>query len=107
MERIDFHDQILRNKIKSFFLMAVIFSVIVLFGYVISFAFEPGFFFIIMSISIIFSMSYLWFSYYNSGNIAIRSVGAKEAARIQHKQFYDLVESLTIASGLPMPKLYI
>ena len=107
MERISFHDQISRNKWKSFFLMTIIFFVIVFFGYVISLAFEPGFFFIIMSISIIISMMYIWFSYYNSGKIAIASVGAKEASRERHKQFYDLVEGLTIASGLPMPKLYV
>lgn len=107
MERIDFHDQISRNKLKSFFLMAVIFSVIVMFGYVISFAFEPGFFFVIMSISIFISMSYLLISYYNSGKIAIASVGAKEASRQHYKEYYNLVEGLTIASGLPMPKLYI
>ena len=107
MERIDFHEQISRNKLKSFFLMAVIFSTIVLFGYFISFAFEPAFFFIIMSISVIFSMSYLLFSYYNSGKIAIASVGAKKADRGRYKQYYDLVEGLTIASGLPIPQLYI
>src|SRR3989344_7613918 len=107
MERISFHDQISRNKWKSIFLMFIIFSVIVLFGYIISFAFEPGFFFVIMIISTIISLFYVWFSYYNSGNIAIRSVGAKEASRNQHKQFYDLVEGLTIASNLPMPKLYV
>ena len=107
MNRISFHDQISRNKWKSFFLMAIIFFVIVFFGYVVSLAFEPGFFFIIMSISIIISMMYIWFSYYNSGKIAIASVGAKEASRERHKQFYDLVEGLTIASGLPMPKLYV
>ena len=106
-ERIDFHDQISRNKLKSFFLMVIIFSVIVLFGYVISFAFEPALFFVIMSISIIFSLSYLLFSYYNSGKIAIASVGAKKADRREYKQYYDLVEGLTIASGLPMPQLYI
>src|SRR3989338_8958395 len=107
MERVSFHDQISRNKWKSFFLMAIIFYVIVLLGYLISFAFDPTLFFVIMSISIVFSMSYLLFSYYNSGRIAIASVGAKEASRIHHKQFYDLVEGLTIASHLPMPKLYI
>ena len=107
MERISFHDQISRNKWKSFFLMLVIFSTIVLFGYLISFAFEPGMFFVIMITSTTISLFYVWFSYYNSGNIAIRSVGAKEASRSSHKQFYDLVEGLTIASSLPMPKLYI
>lgn len=106
MERIDFHDQISRNKLKSFFLMATIFAVFVLFGYVISRAF-PGFFFIIMIVSIIFSLSYILISYYNSAKIAVASVGAKPASREKYKQYYDLVEGLTIASGLPMPKLYV
>ena len=79
MARVDFHDQISNNKWKSFFLMAIIFIVFVLLGYVISFAFEPGFFFIIMIISIIFSLSYLLISYYNSDKIAIASVGAKKS----------------------------
>lgn len=105
--RIDFHDQISRNKQKSVFLMLIVFAVLVLFGYVISFAFEPGFFFVIMIISIIFSLSYIWISFYNSGKIAVASVGAKEASRERYKIYYDLVEGLTLASGLPMPKLYI
>ena len=106
-KRIDFRDQISSNKWKSFFLMAIIFSVLVLFGYVISFAFEPGFFFIIMIISIVISLSYIWISFYNSDKIAILSVRAKKASREKYKQYYSLVEGLTIASGMPMPKLYI
>ncbi|MAG79233.1 zinc metalloprotease HtpX [Candidatus Pacearchaeota archaeon] len=107
MERVDFRDQISNNKLRSYFLMAIIFVVFVLFGYVISFAFDPGFFFIIMIISIIFSLSYLLISYYNSDKIAVASVGAKLASREKHKQYYNLVEGLTIASGMPMPKLYV
>ena len=107
MERINFQDQISGNNWKSFFLISIIFVVFVLFGYVISFAFAPGYFFVIMIISIIFSLSYILFSYYNSGKIAIASVGAKEASRQNHKEYYNLIEGLTIASGLPMPKIYI
>lgn len=106
-QRVDFRDEISRNKLKSFILMSVIFMVFVVFGYVISRAFNPGYFFIIMIITIIFSLSYIWFSYYNSARIAVASVGAKKASREKHKEFYDLVEGLTIASGLPMPQLYI
>ncbi|MEN7982588.1 MAG: M48 family metallopeptidase [Nanoarchaeota archaeon] len=105
--RIDFNDQISRNKWKSVFLMFMVFTVLVLFGYVISFAFEPGFFFIIMIFSIIFSLSYIWISFYNSGKIAVKSVGAKKASREIFKDYYSLVEGLTLASGLPMPELYI
>ncbi len=105
--RIDFNDQISRNKLKSVFLMVIVFTVLVLFGYVISFAFEPGFFFIIMIISIVFSLGYIWMSFYNSGKIAVKSVGAKKASREKFKDYYSLVEGLTLASGLPMPKLYV
>jgi len=105
--RVDFRDQISGNKWKSFFLMAGIFIVFVLLGYVISFAFEPGLFFIIMIISIIFSLSYILISYYNSDKIAVASVGAKKASREKYKEYYSLVEGLTIASGMPMPKLYV
>jgi heat shock protein HtpX len=107
MNRSSFYDQIARNKRKSWFLMFLIFAILVLFGYVISLAFDPGFFFVIMILSIIFSLSYILINYYNSHKIALASVGAKEAKRSEHKGYYDSVEGLCIASGLPMPKLYI
>jgi heat shock protein HtpX len=107
MERIDFRDQISRNKYRSIFLMMIVFAVLIVFGYVISMAFEPGYFFIIMIFAIIFSLSYILVSFYNSDKIAIASVGAKKANRNDYKQYYDLVEGLTIASGMPMPKLYV
>lgn len=107
MNRIDFRDQISKNKRKSFFLMFIIMIVLIVFGYVISFAFSPGYFFFIMIIAIIFSLTYILIGFYNSHKIAIASVGAKPASREKHKMFFDLVEALTIASGLPMPKLYV
>jgi heat shock protein HtpX len=105
--RIDFRDQISRNKWKSFFLMLVIFIVIVVLGYVITMATDPGYFFIIMIIAVIFSILYIWASYYNSHKIAIASVGAKKASREKYPDYHNLVEGLTLASGLPKPQLYI
>lgn len=107
MERIDFRDQISSNKLKSFFLMIIIFVVIIVLGYVISMATDPGLFFTIMIFATLISIFYVWISYYNSDKIAIASVGAKEADRTKYREYYNLVEGLTIASGLPMPKLYI
>lgn len=106
-QRIDFRDQISKNKRKSSFLILTVLVVIVALGYVISLAFDPVWFWFIMIISIIFSISYTLISYYNSDKISIMSVGAKEADRIKHRDFYNLVEGLTLASGLPMPKLYV
>jgi heat shock protein HtpX len=106
-QRIDFRDQISRNKTKSFFLVTIVFLFFILLGYVISMAFNPGYFWVIMIIAIIFSISYTLISYYNSDKIAILSVGAKIANRNEYRDYYNIVEGLTIASGLPMPKLYI
>lgn len=106
MERISFEDQISRNKRKSILLMFIIFVVIIVLGYVISYAFAPEYFFFIMIISVFSSFFYILISYYNSDKIALMSVGAREAKREQHEKYYNAVEGLTIASGLPMPKLY-
>ena len=107
MKHIDFRDQIARNKRKSVFLMFGVFVVLVLLGYVISLAFSPEYFFLIMIIAIIFSISYILVSYYNSDKIAIASVGATKAYKDDYKEYHDLVEGLTIASGLPKPELYV
>jgi heat shock protein HtpX len=105
--RISFYDQIAANKRKSYFLMFIVFLVFLLLGYVISMAYNPGSFFFIMIIAVIFSIGYILISYYNSDKIAIASVNAKPANRAQCRQYYDSVEGLTLASGLPMPKLYV
>lgn len=104
---ISFHDQISRNKMKSVFLMFFVAVVLVVLGYVISFAFSPDYFFTIMILSIIISILYIWFGYYNSASIAIASVGAKPAQREQYRQYWNSVEGLCLASGMPMPRLYV
>jgi heat shock protein HtpX len=106
-QRIDFRDQIAKNKRKSFFLIAIIFLIFIAMGYAISYAFNPAYFWFILIIAIIFSLSYTLISYYNSHKIAILSVGARKAERSQYKDYYNIVEGLTIASGLPMPELYV
>ncbi len=106
-ERIDFRDQISRNKIKSFILISVIFLIIVALVYVIGRAWGGIDIFLISIIAVIISISYLLIMFYNSDKIALVSVSARKAEKIKYKQYYDLVGSLTIASGLPMPKLYI
>lgn len=105
--RIDFRDQISSNKWKSFFLLLIIFIVIVVLGYVITMATDPGYFFIIMIVATLFSIFYVWFSYYNSAKIAIVSVGAKLADEIKYRDYHNLVEGLCLASGMPKPKLYV
>ena len=106
-QKTSFEDQIQSNKIKSFLLIVTIFAFFLMLGYIIALVLDPGYFFIIMSFSIIFSLIYIWAGYYNSDKIALASVKAKPASRTEHRMFYHAVEGISIASGLPMPRLYV
>ena len=106
-ERISFHDQILKNKIKSAILMISVFIVLIILGYVIALATSPGNFFFILIIAIVFSLVYIVGSYYNADKVAIASVGAKPALQSHYAQYHNIVEGLCLASGLPKPRLYI
>ncbi|MEK6873248.1 MAG: M48 family metallopeptidase [Nanoarchaeota archaeon] len=106
-KRVLFYDQIARNKRNSIFLLISIFLVFLLFGYIISLVLGPDYFFIIMIASIFISLLYIWIGYYYSDKIAITSAHAKLADKTKYRTLYNAVESMSLASGLPMPKVYI
>jgi heat shock protein HtpX len=104
-DRISFYDQIARNKRKSVFLILIIIIVIIALAYVIGMAYGDPFTFLILGT--IIAIIYVMVGYYSSDKISIASVGAKPADRRQYPNYYNVVEGLTIASGLPMPRLYV
>ncbi len=106
-DKVSFHEHILKNKIKSFVLIGIILIFFIVLGYVIALVLDPSYFFIIMIFSIIFSIGYVLVSYYNSDKIALASVRARPASRTEHAQFYHAAENMSLASGLPMPRLYV
>lgn len=105
--RISFHDQISRNKWKSFFLLIAIFIVFLLLGYIIGLVAGEGYFFVIMSFAIIISLVYILVGYYKSDKIALASVNAVPAPQSDYRQYHNSVEALCLASGMPKPKLYV
>ncbi len=105
--RLSFEDEISRNKLKSFLLIFIIFIFFVALGYAISFAIDPSYFFFVMIISVIFSFSYILISYYNSDKIALASVRARPASPISDRMLLHAVENMSLASGLPMPRVYV
>jgi len=106
-ERLSFEDQIARNKAKSVVLMGTIIVTFVLIGFLIARILNPSLFFIVMIISIIVSLLYTWFGYYYSDKIALASVHAKPASSIHHRQLMHSVENMALASGLPVPRVYV
>jgi len=106
--RVSFYDQINSNKRKSVFLIFIIILVIIGLGYVIGMAYGgPDSAFIFLIFATIIAIIYVLIGYYGCSGMAIATAGAKQADPRQYKQYYNIVEGLTLASGLPMPKLYI
>ncbi len=106
-ERLSFEDQISKNKMKSVLLLGIIIVIFIAIGYLIANILDPSFFFIIMILSIIISLLYTWFGYYYSDKIALASVSAKPANSVQHRTLIHAVENMSLASGLPTPRVYV
>lgn len=101
--------QIDSNKRKTWLLMFgfSLFIVVVAYIFSLAFGFEGigalGFVGVILIISGFINLG----SYYWSDKIVIRLSRAREIAEKENKELYRLVENLCIASGQPMPKIYV
>lgn len=92
------------NKRKSFLLIFIFLLIITALGYVFSRAYgQPG----ILVFAVAFSSISALISYYFSDKITLAMSGAKEVSRENGRDLYAMVENLTIAAGLPMPRVYI
>lgn len=107
MEKISFFDQIEKNKRNSYILIFLVFGVLVVMGYVFAQVYDPGLTFIILILAIIISLAYTVGSYYYSDRIALASVGAVPAEGDRYRRLRNRVEGLAMASGLPVPKVYV
>ena len=104
-----FRDRIAANKRNSLALMAVFLAFIAVFGYVIGYAwigdpasalFGLGLAFVAGSVSGIVS-------YYAGDRMVLAASRAREVTDHEVPQLFNVVEEMAIASGLPMPKVYI
>jgi heat shock protein HtpX len=104
-----FRERIAANKRNSLALIAVFLAFIAVFGYVIGYAwigdpasalFGLGLAFIAGSVSGVVS-------YYAGDRMVLAASRAREVTHDEVPQLFNVVEEMAIASGLPMPKVYI
>ena len=57
--------------------------------------------------TIVAAMVYALIQYYAAGSLAMAMTGAKEIEKKDNPRLYNIVENLSITTGLPMPKVYI
>lgn len=101
-------DQIKWNERKSYALLFIVPLILLALIYVTGRMFVPRVSpFLILSAGIAISLVYVLFSYFKSDEMIIQATGAQPASETQYRQYHNLVEGLTVASGLPKPELYI
>lgn len=95
-----------KNKTKTVFIVTLFFTFVTLVVYFGALYLSDGSY-IAVPIALIFAFITSFFSYYYSDKIIIKLNGAREATPEQDQQLRILLEGLCVATGLPMPKLYV
>ena len=104
-ERISFYEHIASNKRKTYFLIAIVIGFIIFLGYVIGLLFLTPVIGVILAV--IVGILFTLFAYYTGDNLVLTSVGAREATKQEFPHLWHTVEGLSIAAGIPMPKIYV
>lgn len=94
------------NKIKTGVIVTCFFCLVALFIYFISlWFFESTWIAVIFGLT--FSFISAFTSYYNSDKIVLSLNKARVATKEEYAQLNNILEGLCLATGLPIPKLYI
>lgn len=103
--RISVYDRISANRSKSLILFSLFFVFIVFLGYTFGMLFGSAYFGLILAFLIAFAVSIG--SYYYSDSIVLGISGAREVKHSEFPFLDNAVEGISIAAGLPKPRLYI
>src|SRR3989338_4414387 len=99
------YENITSNKRKSILLILIFFVIIGLLGY--TFGIYIGDIFIGIGFAIIISTIMTVVSFYSGDSMILKMSSAVEADRKQYAHLVNTVEGLSIAAGIPTPKIYI
>lgn len=99
------YEEIAANKRRSLLLVLVFFIFITFIGLIIGLYWGSTYFGIILAIVV--GVIYFLFSYYAGAGSILAMSGAKEAQKPEHAYLINTVEGLSIAAGIPVPKVYV
>jgi heat shock protein HtpX len=104
-----FRDRIAANKRNSLFLIAIFLAFVAVFGYVIGYAWIGDPVRALFGLVLAFVVGTIsgFVSYYAGERIVLAASRAQEVTHDEAPQLFNVVEEMTIAGGLPMPKVYI
>jgi len=107
------YENITKNKLKTAFIMIGFLLFISAVGYAVGmyvdlqYGISRGYSFIFMVFALILAVILSFASYFNSDRIVLRMSKAIPMSRGKNPGIYYMVEGLSIAAGIPMPKIYV
>lgn len=99
------HSQIQGNITRTYIIMSAFVVFVILVAYILGVSLGYGTNF--MWIAVLFSVVSSFASYYWGDKMVLAMSGAKPANRKLHFDFFTVSENLSIAAGIPKPKLYV
>lgn len=101
---INIYEQVASNKRRSFLIISLFVAFITLAAYLIGYALDnPG----LLPAAFIFSLFSTGLSYFWGDQIVLTLNQAKPAKRNEFFDFYTVTENLSLAAGIPVPKIYV
>lgn len=101
------YDAIRANKRNSIFLILIFICIILGIGWAVQVWEGQTAGYGIIFIAVFISLFSALIGYYGGASIALMTNRAQEITQEQNQYLYRMVENLTIASGMPMPKIHI
>src|ERR687890_3059 len=104
-----FRERISRNRRNSLLLIAAFLAFITIFGYIIGYAWlgDPVRAIAGLAFALVVGVIAGFISYYAGDRMVLAASRAREITHEEAPVLFNVVEEMSIASGLPMPKVYI
>ena len=99
------YSAISQNKRNTLLIMTVFVAIIGVIGLLASLYFTGEYY--VSIIVVVCAMLYAWFQYFLAGKLAMAMTGAREIEKKHAPELWRVVENLAMASGMPMPKVYL
>lgn len=99
------YKQIASNKQKTWIIMSLFVVFITTLAYVFGVFYDSGVSFALIALAI--SVGVAAFSYFSAGGAVLSLSGAKKIDKATNPHLFTIVENLCIASGIPMPEIYV
>jgi heat shock protein HtpX len=105
----NFRERIARNRRNSLLLIAGFLAFVTVFGYIIGFAWigDPVGALFGLALALVVGTVFGFVTYYAGDRMVLAASRAKEVTHEEAPILFNVVEEMAIASGLPMPKVYI